>query len=427
VVNNNSLKGIESDMKITFITGHLCKERHSLLYELALDLGKNGADVTVLTGFPSRRISEEVRSYYLENPIERISDNVVVKRIGSKRGEGTSLFIRMIKYVILTFALYKEAKRTPTDVYYIYSSPPFLGLAGAKLAKKVAPTLYNAQDLFPDTLTKIKHLSEKNPLLRVLRMLERKVYAGNTRIITISNEMKDTIARAGCDSEKIGVIYNWADIEGLHHVCRDHNKLFDELGIDRNKFIVSYAGDIGLFQGWSIILDAAKIVAENNPNIEFVIIGSGSYHKEMSKRIRTENITNVVLRPLQSANRLSEVYSIGDLELVPIEEGITKIALPSKTWVIMATGSPLLALVDQDSDIAKIIIDNELGYTLSHGSAERLAQVVLMSCVSQKKLKEFGLNCRDFANKNNSRIVQTKKYYSELEELSLWKGNFRHG
>ena len=48
-------------MKITFVTGHLCKERHALLHELALDLGEYGAEVTVITGFPSRRISKDIQ------------------------------------------------------------------------------------------------------------------------------------------------------------------------------------------------------------------------------------------------------------------------------------------------------------------------------------------------------------------------------
>ena len=151
-------------MKITFITGHLCKERHALLNELALDLGEYGAEVTVLTGFPSRRISDEVRQYYLEHPVEQISHNVIVRRIGSKRGEGKGLFERMIKYVFLTIQLYNEAKKVATDAYYIYSSPPFLGYIGCKLSK-IAPTLYNAQDLFPDTLIHMKHLSNKNPVI----------------------------------------------------------------------------------------------------------------------------------------------------------------------------------------------------------------------------------------------------------------------
>ena len=75
-------------MRITFITGHLCKERHALLNELALDLGESGAEVTVITGFPSRRISEQVKNYYLSHPVEQIAKNVVVKRIGSRGGEG---------------------------------------------------------------------------------------------------------------------------------------------------------------------------------------------------------------------------------------------------------------------------------------------------------------------------------------------------
>ena len=65
-------------MRITFITGHLCKERHALLNELALDLGECGAEVTVLTGYPSRRISDEVRQYYLGHPTEQISDRCLL-------------------------------------------------------------------------------------------------------------------------------------------------------------------------------------------------------------------------------------------------------------------------------------------------------------------------------------------------------------
>jgi hypothetical protein len=137
-------------MNVTFLVGHLAKERHSLLYELALDLGDLGNKVTVITGYPSRRITEEVRQYYLSHPIEQISENVTVIRVGSKRGEGQGLFVRMVKYVFLTLSIYREARKHEADVIYIYSTPPFLGLLGSRLSE-VAPTLYNAQDLFPDT------------------------------------------------------------------------------------------------------------------------------------------------------------------------------------------------------------------------------------------------------------------------------------
>lgn len=403
-------------MKITFITGHLCKERHALLYELAIDLGENGAEVTVLTGFPSRRIPEDLRQYYIAHPVEQISKNVIVKRIGSKRGEGKGLLERMLKYLFLTRKLYKEAKKIPTDVYYIYSSPPFLGWIGTKLVK-VAPTLYNAQDLFPDTLVHMKHYSEKNPIIKFLRYQERKVYKKNTHIVTISQEMKTTIVAHGGDFDKISVIYNWADINNLHHVDRKENKLMEELGIDKKKFIVSYAGDIGLFQGWDIIIETAKELQLKNPEILFVLIGSGSYKEKMLERVINERISNIQVFPLQPANRLSEIYSIGDIELIPIEKGITKMALPSKTGVIMAVGSAVLALVDAGSDIEHIINNRKIGIAIEHGSVEKLFSVIQYCYQKKSELRNWGENARVFAIENYSRQLQTRKYFEIINNL----------
>lgn len=403
-------------MKITFITGHLCKERHALLNELALDLGEYGAEVTVITGFPSRRISEEVKDYYLAHPVEQISPNVIVRRVGSRKGEGGSLFDRMIKYAKLTWTIYKEAKKTPTDAYYLYSSPFFIGWMGIKLAK-IAPTVYNAQDLFPDTLIKIKGYGEGNPMIKFFRWMERKVYKKNTRIITISEEMKRTIIAQQCPADKIDVIYNWADIETLHHVEREDNKLMDELNVPKDKFIVSYAGDIGLFQGWPVIVEAAKKVHAVKPDVLFVIIGSGSYKAKLESQVAEEKLDFIEIRPMQPASRCAEIYSIGDLELVSIEPGLSKMALPSKTFVIMSSGSAVLSLVDQTSDIAQLIKQRDMGYTLEHGDADALKDVILEAYEKREHLAQKGKNARKFAEENAARKTQTKKYFDIITNL----------
>ena len=405
-------------MKITFVTGHLCKERHALLHELALDLGEYGAEVTVITGFPSRRISKDIQEYYKNNPIEQISPNVIVKRVGSKNGEGNGLLDRMIKYAKLTWTLYKEAKRTETDVYYLYSTPFFLGWMGALLSKKT-PTVYNAQDLFPDTLIKVKGYKESNLMIKFFRMMERWVYKNNTRIVTISEEMKRTIVSQNCPETKIDVVYNWADTHTLHHVSRCENKLMDELGIPKDKFIVSYAGDIGLFQGWPIIVDAAKKVHSEMPEILFVFIGSGSYLDQLKRQVEDENLSFIKLYPMQPASRCAEIYSIGDLELVSIEPGLSKMALPSKTFVIMSSGSAILSLVDQSSDIAQLIERHDMGYTLDHGDSEALKDVILEAYAKRERLPEQGKNARKFAECNAARKIQTKKYYNILKNVAV--------
>lgn len=407
-------------MKVTFITGHLCKERHALLHELAVDLGENGAEVTVITGFPSRRISKEVMEYYLDHPVEQVSQNVTVRRVGSRKGEGDGLFDRMVKYAKLTWTIYKEAKKTPTDVYYLYSSPFFIGWMGCKL-KKIAPTVYNAQDLFPDTLIKIKGYGEGNPIIKFFRMMERKVYKKNTRIVTISEEMKRTIVSQKCPAEKVYVVYNWADTERLHHVEKADNNLMSELDIPKDRFTVSYAGDIGLFQGWPVIVDAAKKVHEVNPKILFVIIGAGSYKEKLEKQIAEEHLDYIITRPMQPASRCAEIYSIGDLELVSIEPGLSKMALPSKTFVIMSAGSAVLSLVDQSSDIAQLIKKLDMGYTLEHGDSNALKDVILKAYCEKELLAQKGKNARKFAEENTARKIQTKKYFDILKSVAEGK------
>ncbi|WMJ78077.1 MULTISPECIES: glycosyltransferase family 4 protein [unclassified Sedimentibacter] len=404
-------------MNITFLVGHLAKERHSLLYELALDLGEHNNNVTVITGFPSRRITEKVRHYYLEHPIEQVSDNVKVIRVGSKSGEGNGLFIRMIKYVFLTVSIYKQAKRHEADAIYIYSTPPFLGLLGSKL-KKIAPTLYNAQDLFPDTLVKMKKLSENNFLVKFLRSLEKKVYNSNAKIVTISEDMKNTIIEQGCNEEKVEVIQNWVDIQKINKVDRENNQLFAKFNLDKNSFYISYAGDIGLFQNWEVILDAAEELDKEFNDIKFVIIGNGSYKDNMEKSIKRRRLNNVFMFPLQPIELVSSAYSLGDLELVSLEKEMTKIALPSKVGQILAAGSPLLGMFDSDSYISSEIKNKNLGAIVDNFRKESLVELIKYYYNNQHELDSISKDVRLYAEQQLERKTQTSKYNDLLRSIS---------
>ncbi|WP_192930212.1 glycosyltransferase family 4 protein [Alkaliphilus pronyensis] len=403
-------------MNITFLVGHLAKERHSLLYELALDLGEHN-NVTVITGFPSRRITEETKQYYLENPIEQVAENVKVIRVGSKSGEGNGLFIRMIKYVLLTFSIYKEAKRHQADAIYIYSTPPFLGLLGTKF-KKIAPTLYNAQDLFPDTLVKMKKLSEKNLLVKFLRNLEKKVYNTNTKIVTISEDMKNTILQQGCSADKVEVIQNWVDIDKINKVDREKNQLFSKFDLDKESFYISYAGDIGLFQNWEVILDAAEELEREFDDIKFVIIGNGSYKKSMEKSIKRRKLNNTLMFPLQPIDLISSAYSLGDLELVSLERDMTKIALPSKIGQILAAGSPLLGMFDSDSYISNEITNEGIGVIVKNFKKESLVELVKYYYHNRHELDLMSKNARKYAEEKLARKTQTSKYNDLLKGIT---------
>ena len=54
-------------------------------------------------------------------------------------------------------------------------------------------------------------------------------------------------------------------------------------------------------------------------------------------------------------DRVGEVYSMGDIDIVCNAPGISIVGMPSKTWTIMATGTPVVAIADADSELSEII------------------------------------------------------------------------
>lgn len=394
-------------MKITFLTGHLAKERHMLLFELAVDLSNYGADVTVITGFPSRRITKETRDYYLSHPVEHINDHLVVKRVGSKRGEGSGLLQRFIRYLFLSKRIIKEAIKTKTDCYYIYSSPAFLGYYAKKLAKK-APVVYNAQDLFPDSLFAVKPKIKSTFFGSYLRKKEEKTYSNCSSIITISEGMKKTIQSRCSEGKRIEVVYNWSDFNSLKHISRSENKLFDEYDIPRDKFIISYGGDIGLFQNWDVVVKAASLLKDEK-DIIFVLFGNGSKLEWLKNKIFENKLDNFYIFPMQPKNRISEVYSLGDLELVSLSKGFTSFALPSKIYNIFACKKPILALIDEESEYFDIINNNKFGYAIKPDDLDSLINSILKS--RECELTQEGIAGYHYLIEQCSREKQTRKYF----------------
>jgi glycosyltransferase involved in cell wall biosynthesis len=264
---------------------------------------------------------------------------------------------------------------------------------------------------------RIKKYSEKNILVRFFRKMERKVYKGCTKVVTISNDMKNTLISHGVDKNKIDVIYNWVDIDRIINVDRINNELFDNFNLSRDKFYISYAGDIGLFQKWDLIIDVAAILEKEFPEIEFVIIGNGSYKNKLLNEIKTRSVPNIKVFPLQPMRYISSAYSLGDIEFVSLETDVTKIALPSKIGQILSVGAPILGLFDYDSDIAKTINNNGLGVVPMTLEPIVVAKEIISLYKNNHILRTISDNSRAYAEKNLDRKKQTKKYYDLLLKI----------
>ena len=203
--------------------------------------------------------------------------------------------------------------------------------------------VYNAQDLFPETLSGTGLAKSGGLLWKIGMWVSNVTFRYSDMIIAISEDIKRSIVARGVPEEKVEVIYNWVDEKAIQPVDKADNPLFEEFGLDREKFTVVYAGNLGNAQNISIILDAASLL----PEVQFALFGTGGLESEIRLRIEKEGLMNVHLNPLQPMERVSQVYSLGDACIVSCKAGLGGSAMPSKTWTIMSCGRPVVASFDE--------------------------------------------------------------------------------
>lgn len=409
-------------MKITVIAGYYPPEQSAdtrLNQDMAESLALKGHDVTLIVPFPSRGISAEEKKKYLTKTYEKVSEHLEIYRVGKPTEYEQDIVKRGLSFLIKSYQLYKVARTIDSDICFVVSTPPTLGYIAAKLSKK-RRVIYKLQDAFPDSLMHTKKMSEQSLAIKFFRMLERNVYKKVARICTISDDLKETLLNRGVPEEKITVIYDWIDENKCLPIERKDNFLFDKFGLDRNKRYIVYAGNIGLLQNLKTVVLVSERFRETNSELEFVIIGDGSWKVELDKMLESGNYKNVHWFPMQSTEDIAYVYSLGDIGLVSLQPGITKIALPSKTWDIMSAGRAVLCEIDLYSGLCNIISENGVGFCVEPNDLDGMEIAIRKMLAEIDETEKMGKRGRRYICNNLTRDASIEKYISmfnrELEE-----------
>lgn len=383
-------------IKITFLAGYyepdVSADSH-LNSSLCNGLSNRGYDVTVVAPFPCRGIDEDTRIEFLNRKRETNEYGVKIFRTGTSKFHN-NIFARGIDFIYKTYKLYETAKNIPTDLYIIMSTPPFLGLLG-KFFPKASKKIYRLQDIFPDNVVNVDITKEGSFLFNVLKVLEKNIYKNNDLIVTVSKDMCRLLSSRGIPNSKLAVVYNWIDENKCYYISRHENFLFDKYSIDRKKFIALYAGNIGHMQQIDTIVYAANILKNNN-DIFFAIVGDGACKQKIETLIKELNLQNIKIYPLQPMKLISYVYSLGDVGLVSLKSGVSKFALPSKTWSVMSASRPVICEIDDYSEMNDIIRENDCGFTCLPKDAKTMAEDIVKLYNNEKLKNYMGENSRKF-------------------------------
>ncbi len=342
---------------------------------------KAGFEIEIHCPTPSRNIDKATREKYRRLLYEEKYDKAV--RIYRFRmfAEGRNSMMRACRYLLCNLIQYfKGAKVKDVDVIFGQSTPPtqglLCGLVKRRLEQKTGkqiPFIYNLQDIFPDSLVNTGLTRKGSLLWKIGRTIEDFTYRHADKIIVISEDFKRNIMEKGVPEEKIVVVPNWVDTNEVRPISRAANPLFERYGIDRRKFIVSYCGNIGHTQNMDMLLDVAKQLSGEIPELLFVLVGEGAAKEHVTGRVAAEAIGNVRLLPFQPYSEISLVFSLGDIGLLISKPGVGGNSVPSKTWSYLAAGRPLLVSFDCDSSLTSLVGKVGCGLTCGAGDGDALA------------------------------------------------------
>lgn len=291
-------------------------------------------------------------------------------------------------------------------------SPPLtLGLTGWLAARlRRAPCIFNIQDVFPDAAITTGAITHKK-IIAVARWLERVSYQRSDAVVVLSDDLqKNVLAKiTQRHHAKVHVIPNFVDADRIVPMDR-MTSYRTELGIG-NETVVMYAGNVGFSQSLTMMLDAAKVMTD----VAFVINGDGAARDELVRA--AGDLPNVYFSGYQPRARVPEVLASGDIHVVLLKAGLGVVSVPSKTYSILAAARPVVAAIDSDTEVTRILSASGAGAVVPPDNSELFVSAVQAMSNDLDASRRMGQSGRQWVQSHVSPAIVARSYLDLCNSL----------
>lgn len=387
-------------LMLTLVFGPDTVSTANMMTELAHGLCERGHEVTVLTSMPHYNPSQDV----MANPNYRAGFPVLFTDV-DERGvrvirvymplKGQRVWRRALDYfwfqaLTLLIALFKVKRQ---DVVFVPSPPITLGINGFVLTKILKGELiYDVRELWPDMPVRMGLIRNKF-LIRLVYIVERFVYRNSRAITSIARSFIDSLASRGVPRSNMHFTPNFVDVEWLIPGTKDNS--FAQENQLQDKFLVFYAGNIGLSQGLDILVDVAKAFTADKA-VLFLIIGDGAARPTLEKAIGSSGLHNIKMLPFQPYSRVPETYATADVCISPMQFGYSYDTVPSKIYTAMAAGRPVVAASEPDTETTTLLRESGGGIVVTPESSTEMIEAIQQLRNSPELARSMGGKARQW-------------------------------
>lgn len=322
------------------------QEAGYLFVDVANAFAKEYDEVVLLAGSIS----------WLEEPIDKRIKIIYIKKYDKK-----SLFKRMYSWAIAFIQLLILIKTRYNRGYdlLVCSNPPLACWLPVFCSNKASVLVY---DIYPDGLVAANFISNKHIVYKFWAGLNKRAYKKANKIFTLTTGMAKQLEKYAPE-EKIRIVPAWAGMSvDPSNIAEGENLFVNKYGL-QGKFIIMYSGNIGKEYDLESLVKLAERFKDNE-HILFIIMGTGWKKELLENMIKEKSLDNFMLLPFQPPDLFLHSLKAFHVGVVSLVEAAAKLAIPSKTYNLLAANRPVFCIGNEESDLADFLKENNVGKTI---------------------------------------------------------------
>ncbi len=377
-------------------------------YEMARRLVLGGHTVFMVTTKRDR--------YQIHKPNYTNEDGIHVFWLPVSYSNTMSFIRRMSAFIIFSLFAVKKSSAFKADLIFATSTPLTIAIPAIILKKiKHIPMITEIRDLWPELPIAIGALKSKISIY-FAKKLEKTTYNYSTKIIALSNGIKEGISCTGFPENHIYIIPNFSDINRFSIPKAEGIKFRHNFSWMGNNPLVVYCGALGRINGVTYMVKLAKEMEEINNDVRFLVMGEG-YEKELiisfakQQDVLSKNFYILDPMPKVEIPKLLSAATLSTSLFIDLKEMESNSA--NKFFDALAAGCPIMI---NYGGWQKDLIENEtLGITVSPDNPNQAAQKLNKLLRDKEMLKLMSLNTRKIAEQEFSSDLLTEKFLNVIQ------------
>ncbi|WP_457563604.1 glycosyltransferase family 4 protein [Caminibacter pacificus] len=299
------------------------------------------------------------------------------------------------------------SKMKKPDVIIASPMAPFLVVPAYKLAKKFnAKFIYEVKDIWPLSIIELGNISPKHPLIKIMSWCE-KFAVKNADFIVSSLQNYDEHLKEDLNIERDFVwINNGISLEEMQKI-EPLPKQIEDI-IPKNKFIIGYAGTVGIANALDSFLEAAQMLKYNN-KIFFLIVGDGREKENLTKKYGY--LKNVLFIPPVKKSQVQSLLNKFDVCYIGLQnQNLFKYGVsPNKLFDYMYSAKPIIYAINSGkNNIVKLA---NCGISVEAENSEGIKKAIInLYNMSEDDRKKLGANGKRYVLENFTYEKLAQKY-----------------